>query len=141
MMSKRHCLAVLSVLLSGALMSSLGGQAKAGGTCWDECYGGQKPPVVYKTYKKRIQVEQGVYEVVRKPSLYGWTLPYSGDIKGSGYGAAYGERSRRVLLKPYRNIAIYNRARHVYTTERVAIQPESYGEWTWWKRLWVDLDR
>ena len=132
-MSTRHWIAVLSVLLAG----SLAGDAKAGGSCWDECYGGEKPPVVHKTYRKRIQVEQGVYEIARKPSVYGWTLPYSGDIKGSGYG----ERSRRVLLKPYRNVAIYNRARHVYTSERVAIQPEPYGEWTWWKRLRLNLEK
>lgn len=139
MIRTRKFLTALSVLLSGALLVPFAGEAKAGG-CWDDCYTGEKPPVVYRTYKKRIQVEQGVYEIVRKPALYGWTIPHSGDLKGTGHGAPYAEGSRRVLLKPYRNIAIYDRARHTYTTERVAIQPEPHGEWTWWNRFWTDLD-
>ena len=32
----------------------------------------EAPPVIHRTWKRRIQVEQGVYEIARKPSLYGW---------------------------------------------------------------------
>lgn len=132
-MSSRHFFVVLSALLSGVLVASFAGEAKAGG-----CYGGCAPdpdaPIIHKTYKKRIQVEQGVYEIVRKPSVYGWTVPVPADAKGASYGG--GEPSRRVLLKPYRNIAVYNRAQHVYTRERVAIQPEAEGEWSWWDHFW-----
>jgi hypothetical protein len=33
---------------------------------------------------------------------------------------------RRILLKPYKNISVYDRARHRYVIRRVAIQPEGY---------------
>ncbi|MEJ2118623.1 MAG: hypothetical protein P8Y67_08410 [Alphaproteobacteria bacterium] len=33
---------------------------------------------------------------------------------------------KRILLKPYKNISVYHRARHRYMTRRVAIQPEGY---------------
>ena len=137
-MSKRHFLATLSVLLSGALMGSFAGEAKAGGCWWtSSCETEAAPPVVHRTFKKRIQVEQGVYEVVRTPSVYGWTVPVPPDAKGASF-AEDGGVSRRVLLKPYRNIAVYDRAKHVYTTERVTIQPEPEGgEWSWWDRLWL----
>jgi hypothetical protein len=135
-MSTRRFLGVLSILLGGALTCSFGGEAKAGGCWWSGCDSEPTSPVVHRTFKKRIQVEQGVYEITREPSLYGWTVPVPADAKGASW--AEGENvSRRVLLKPYKNIAIYHRAKHVYTTERVAIEPEPYGEWTWWDRLWL----
>jgi hypothetical protein len=138
LMSTRRFLNALSVLVGGALICSSAGQVQAGG-CWSAgCGTEEKPPIVYKTFKKRTQVEQGVYEIVRQPSLYGWTVPaYGADAKGAGYtGYAVEGGSRRVLLKPYKNIAIYHRARHVHSTERVAIQPEPYGgEWSWWDHI------
>jgi hypothetical protein len=135
-MSTRHVLGVMSVLLGGALTGSFAGEANAGGCWWSGCDAETKPPIVHRTFKKRIQVEQGVYEIARTPSLYGWTVPVGSDAKGASWGG-YSEGSRRVLLKPYRNYSIYHRAKHVYTTERVAIQPEPDGEWTWWDRLWL----
>lgn len=134
-MNARHFLGVLSVLLGGALTFSFASAANAGGCEWGGCEQATHAPVVHKTFKKRIQVEQGVYEIARRPSLYGWTVPVAGDAKGAGW--AGDEGSRRVLLKPYRNVAIYHPAKHIKETERVAIQPEpSGGEWTWWDRLW-----
>ena len=135
-MSVRHFLGVMSVLLGGALACSFAGDAKAGGCGWSGCDSEVAPRIVHRTFKRRIQVEQGVYEVVRTPSLYGWTVPVPADAKGA-YWAGDDTVSRRVLLKPYRNISVYHRARHVYTSERVAIQPEPYGEWTWWDRIWL----
>jgi hypothetical protein len=135
-------------------------------------------------WRKRIQVEQGVYEIARKPSLYGWArskvrLPREWHeipavyktvtvtqrtrthyvwekrlvngrdvmckVKVPGehvtvekqvlvsparrvaVGAPqYAYSERRVLIRPYKNIAIYHPAKHIYTTERVSIQPEGY---------------
>lgn len=38
---------------------------------------------------------------------------------------------KRILLKQYKNIAIYDRARHEYSTDRVVIQPEGHV----WRRV------
>jgi hypothetical protein len=127
MMSTGRFLTVLSALVGGALIALGAAPAKAGGDCWD-CYA-EQPPVIYKTYKKRIQVEPGVYEVVRTPSVYGWAVPIDPKTK-----QPIGE-GRRVLLKPYKNISVYSRAQHIHTRERVAIQPEPIGERYWWDRL------
>jgi hypothetical protein len=183
-MSSRKFLAALSILTSVLLGVSFAGPAQAGGRCEGDCYVKEAPPVIHRTWKRRIQVEQGVYEIARKPSLYGWVrkkvalgrewheIPavyktvrvsertrtrYVWEkrlVKGRevmckvkvpgerivtektvlvsparrvAVGApAYAYVERRVLLRPYKNIAIYHPARHVYTTERVAIQPEGY---------------
>jgi hypothetical protein len=37
----------------------------------------------------------------------------------------YGYEQKRILLRSYKNIAVYHRARTKYVNERVAIQPES----------------
>ncbi len=136
-MRTRHFLSALSVLLGGALIGSFAGEAQAGG-CWDGCVTNEpNPPIIHRTFKHRIQVEQGVYEIAREPALYGWVVPGDPTAKGAAYAddGRYGTPGRRVLIKPYRNIAIYHRAKHIYPTERVAIQPEPYGTGDWWDRL------
>jgi hypothetical protein len=138
-MSTRNFLAVLSVLLNGALICSFAQDANAGGCWWHDrdCYTLEQGPLIHRTFKRRIQVVQGVYEVARKPALYGWTVPADATAKGASYSDGYGDVSRRVLLRPYRNIAIYHRAKNVYVTERVAIQPEAVGEWSLWDDIWL----
>jgi hypothetical protein len=141
-MSTRRFLAALSVLAGGALITIFAGEAKAA-DCLDRCLGGTvteaQPPIVHRTFKQRIEVKQGVYEISRQPALYGWVVPGDPTAKGASYAgwdhpSAYGE-GRRVLLRPYRNIVTYDRAKHIYPKERLAIQPEGYGEGRWWDRL------
>lgn len=38
----------------------------------------------------------------------------------------YAYEQERILIRPYKNIAIYHRAQHRYLRERVTIQPESF---------------
>jgi len=183
-MSSRQFLAVAAVLTGAVLGVSLAEPAQAGGYCGGDCYVKDTPPVIHRAWKRRIQVEQGVYEVVREPALYGWTrqkvalerewhetpavyktvrvtertrtryvwekrLVKGRDVmckvkvpgerivtekqvlvspaRHVAVGTpAYGYVERRVLIRPYQNITHYHPARHVYTTERVAIQPEGY---------------
>jgi hypothetical protein len=140
-MSTRRLSAVLTVLAGGALITMVAGEAKAGG-CLDSCVTGvteAPPPIVHRTFRQRIEVKQGVYEISREPALYGWVVPGDPTAKGASYAgwdhpSAYGE-GRRVLLKPYKNVITYDRAKHIYPKERVAIQPEAYGERDWWDRL------
>jgi hypothetical protein len=184
-MSSRHLLVVLAALTSTALGLFFAAPVQAGGgRCVGDCYVQDTPPVIHRNWKRRIQVEQGVYEIAREPSVYGWVrskvavarewheipavyktvrvtertrtryvwekrlirgrevmckIKVPGErivsekrvlvspARRIAVGApAYAYSERRVLLKPYKNIAIYHPARHVYTTERVAIQPEGY---------------
>jgi hypothetical protein len=182
-MGSRHFLAAMSVL-GGMLLVASAPPVRAGGDCVGDCYVKEPAPVIYRNFKRRIQLERGVYEVAREPGLYGWTrkrIPLAREwreipavyktvrvtgrtptryvwekrlIRGRevmckvkvpgerfvtekqvlvsparriAIGApTYAYSERRILLRPYRNIAVYHRARHVYATERVAIQPEGY---------------
>lgn len=179
-------LTLFVVAFGAALAATAFEQAAAGEPgCLGDCYVKAPPPLIHRTFKRRIQVEPGVYEIAREPSRYGFVrekvllkdaewretpavyktvtvkqrVPSRNIwekrlIKGKEVmckvrvpgktvlvekevmvapprrvavsAPAYGYVERRVLLRPYKNIAIYHRARHIYTTERVAIQPEGY---------------
>ncbi|MBI4724413.1 MAG: hypothetical protein HY765_05375 [Rhodomicrobium sp.] len=82
-----------------------------------ECY--VKAPLrpVHRTYIQRDVVEPGVYEVNRAPSVYGWTS--NGDVP------------RRILLRPYKNIARFQRPYIAWQREHLTIQPEGYR----WRRI------
>lgn len=187
----RRSLTIAGFLTSLAL-TVLGADASSAAEpgCAGNCYVQDKPPLVHRTFNRRIQVEQGVYEIAREPSLYGWAryrvkrpvtwretlavyktvevakrIPsrYIWEkrlVKGREVMckvrvpgktvmvekqvlvsparriAAYDYVDRRVLLKPYKNIAIYHRAKHVHLTQRVAVQPEGY---VWRKARKSDL--
>ena len=157
----------------GALVLATTGTASAKGACKSECYEAVAPKAIHKTYKYRITTQQGVYEIDREPSLYGWTKRPAYEWRDAVYRTAtvarklpartswemrlVGDRyvkckvrltaevveeerqilvspagyvktgeyvEKRILLKPYKNIAIYHRANHQYENERVTIQPE-----------------
>jgi hypothetical protein len=75
-----------------------------------ECYVQAPPRPVYRSYIRRDVVEPGVYDVARKPSLYGWVhQPYV---------------HRRILLRPYKNIAHFQRPYIAFSREHLQIQPE-----------------
>jgi hypothetical protein len=65
------------------------------------------PRPVHRTYIRRDVAEPGVYEVQRRPSVYGWT-----------------EDGRRILLRPYKNGAHFQRPYIAWYRERLTIQPE-----------------
>ena len=127
-MSKPGLVMALSALLGGAVLGFPQGEARAGEFC-AECAVSQRPPVIRRTFVRRIQQEQGVYEIVRTPSVYGWVV-------SSNTPHGYTSVGRRVLLKPYQNINVYHRPRELYVTERVTIEPEGIGPSSWWDRLW-----
>jgi hypothetical protein len=103
------------------------------GPCYEEAVPG---PAYHRTLTRRVEIEKGAYEIAREPSLYGWVVErvpeYGGggpvSYKDSGDDAAptyREEKKRRILIRPYKNVAIYHRARHEYVKERVVIEPES----------------
>jgi len=65
------------------------------------------PRPVHRTYIRRDVVEPGVYEVQRRPSVYGWTPD-----------------GRRILLRPYKNVTHFQRPYIAWYREHLTIQPE-----------------
>ena len=97
--------AILGVL---ALDCSFAGQSAA------QCVEAAPPRTVHRTYTRRDVQEPGVYEVGRTPSYYGWVRDANGE-------------PRRVLLKPYKNCAHFQRPYISWYREHLSILPEVYG--------------
>ena len=97
---------------------------------------------VYKTIKVRRHVKSrvrwekrwvdGKYIMckVRVPGETVWTtkrvLVSHGHRSRLRSAPVYNYAQKRILLRPYKNIAIYHRARRHYVRERIAIQPEGF---------------
>ena len=104
------------------------------GTEWRET------PAVYKTVRVRHRMRSHViWEKrwvggkqimckVRVPAKTVWddkrVLVSGGTVAGPG-APVYEYVQKRILLRPYKNIAVYHRARHEYVRERMVIQPEA----------------
>ncbi len=74
------------------------------------CASAAPPRTVHRTYIRRDVVEPGVYEVRRSPAAYGWV------VKGG--------EPRRILLRPYKNIAHFERPYISWYHEHLTILPE-----------------
>jgi hypothetical protein len=113
----RKSAGVLTTAILGflAMDCTLAGQSFA--DCW------VKVPLrpIHRTYIHRDVVEPGVYEIERRPSLYGWTR----------YRTADGYAYRRVLIHPYKNAAHFQRPYIAWPREHVTIQPEGFR----WRRI------
>lgn len=86
------------------------------------------PRVVYRDVRRRVVYRPGLYALGRRPGLYGWrkvrvVLP-SGRVVW---------RRKRVLIRPYRNLNKYYRARYRWVRERqrvvVAAPPRPQAAW------------
>lgn len=74
-MNLRRSLTIAGVLTGAAFLALGTGVSRAAepAACIGNCYVQDKPPLIHRTFNRRIQIEQGVYEIAREPSLYGWT--------------------------------------------------------------------
>lgn len=142
MVRKQGYAAWATVLAIGAVLGVLAspGRALAWGDWGDSheerpCYVKVKPKIVYRTFRRRILIQEGAYETVYKQPRYGevvWSNKFgTGDRQVEGAVADDPASDNRVLLRPYRNISTYHPARYRWITERVAIQPEGYV----WRRV------
>jgi hypothetical protein len=102
----------------------------------------EETPARYKTVKVRKYVKSHVTwekrwvdgkHIMCKVRIPGKTVWATKRILVSGArrtklrsNPTYGYVQKRILLRPYKNIAVYHRARHKYAREHVVIQPESY---------------
>lgn len=132
-------------LLAAATAFGLSSQAVLadGFDCDGPCYEKDlRAAPIHRTWKRRIEIERGAYEVDREPSLYGWVtkkvMVSSPRSMKDEWEPTYRYVRKRVLLRPYKNIAIYHKARHKYVRERVVIQPESSGWVPERRRSWKD---
>jgi hypothetical protein len=148
--------------------------------CKVTCYEAVAPKPIHKKLKYRTTTRQGVYEIAREPSQYGWVkkpvyarrdavyrietvrvkLParyvwkrrwVNGRyvkckirkpacvvvrerrvlVSPAGYVRTGAYTRKRILLKPYKNLVIYHKARHHYVHRRVTIWPEGVR----WRRI------
>ena len=63
------------IIASAAMFSAFLpiGVSLAGETgCTGQCYEEAPAPPIHRTFKRRITIEPGVYEIAREPALYGW---------------------------------------------------------------------
>lgn len=78
------------------------------------CAPAAPPRTVHRNYIRRDVVEPGVYEVHRTPAEYGWVVSGGGE-------------PRRILLRPYKNIAHFQRPYIAWYREHLTIIPEFFG--------------
>lgn len=186
-MFRQHRLKFLAASI-GLFALAMTGTAEAGrrGCPADvaECYEQVPVPVIHKTYHYRLQEERGLYEIARRPSLYGWATQRAWEHRDAVYKTvtvrqklrsriAWEKRwvdgryvmckvrvpgeiverekrvlvsparmvrtsayeGRRILLRPYRNVSVYHRARYRHVSERLTIQPEAYT----WQRAYLPV--
>lgn len=98
--------------------------------CRGECEAETLPHPIKRTFIRREEIELGRYEVVRKPALYGWIKKKVVVYDRHGSKPEYRTVKKRVLLRQYKNIAIYHRGRYEHVKERVEIYPEA-TDWSY----------
>ncbi|MFZ1109452.1 MAG: hypothetical protein WAN43_14065 [Rhodomicrobium sp.] len=124
----RQCARAFSVAIVGFL--ALAGAAVE--TARAECSVQAPLRPVHRTYIRRDVVEPGVYEVTRSPSVYGWAHATVEKRVRVRRGRRWVERTlssvglahRRILLRPYKNYAHFQRPAIALSREHVAVQPE-----------------
>lgn len=115
----------LAAIAVGALYSA---PAMAGDSyCWRGCEAETWSKPIRKTFTRRVEIEPGLYEIEREPAQYGWikkkvvtSSTYKGDYE-------YEVVKKRILLRQYKNIAVYHRGRYKLVREKVEIYPEKTG--------------
>jgi hypothetical protein len=122
----RLAAALVAIVVSGALYAA---PAQAGDFfhCWRGCEAETWSEPIRKTIIRRIEVEPKLYEIEREPAQYGWIkrkVIVSGNYKDD---FEYKVVKKRILLKQYRNIAVYHRGEYRLVRERVEIYPEKTG--------------
>lgn len=183
--------------LSFAMMGILSLDCVFAASASAECFVQEPLRPVHRSFIRRDVVEPGVYEVARRPSVYGWAdqaVEEPGEVvwhvepatyrtvevrvrRAGGWtwqkqtvhgkealcrvrlpssyvtvekrilisrGHRWAERKpssigyvhRRILLRPYKNIAHFQRPYIAFSRERLAIQPEGYR----WRRTHAGPD-
>ncbi|MGO9483072.1 MAG: hypothetical protein ACLPX9_00605 [Rhodomicrobium sp.] len=77
-----------------------------------QCASSAPPRPVHRTYIRRDVQEPGVYAVTRTPAQYGWVT-----VNGE---------PRRILLRPYKNIAHFQPPYISWYREHLTILPEIF---------------
>jgi len=98
--------------------------------CNGPCYDVPSTQPIHRTFKRQVTIAPGVYEIERRPSLYGWVKHKIRHRDGS-----YSYVKERILLRPYKNIAVYHKADQRYYNERVTIYPERES-WSHFRGSW-----
>ncbi len=86
------------------------------------------PRVEHRTVRRHIVERPGVYQIKRRPGLYGWKK-----VRVRTPSGRVVVRKKRVLLRPYKNVAEYHEPRERWGHERQRITsaapPRPRGAW------------
>ncbi len=74
------------------------------------------PRVHHRTVRKRIVERPGIYRIERRPGVYGWRK-----VKVRTRSGHVVWRKKRVLLKPYENVARYHKPKQRWVRQRQRI--------------------
>lgn len=80
------------------------------------CAEPRHPRVHHRTVRKRIVERPGIYQIERRPGVYGWRK-----VKVRTRSGHVVWRKKRVLLKPYENVARYHKPKQRWVRERQRI--------------------
>lgn len=118
----------LAVLMLG--VSAQGQPAQALGDLFRRgpCYPPHPPEVRHRTIREHVVKRPGVYVIKRRPGLYGYQKVPVRTPRGHVVW-----RQRRVLLRPYENVARYHKPRHHWAHKQQRIiavaPPRPSGAW------------
>lgn len=92
------------------------------------CAQPHEPRVRYRRVLKHVVKRPGIYEIKRRPGLYGWRK-----VRVRTRSGHVVWRKKRVLLRPYENVAKYHepKDRWVYKRQRIieGAPPRPRGAW------------
>jgi len=80
------------------------------------CTEPRHPRVHHRTVRKRIVERPGIYRIERRPGVYGWRK-----VKVRTRSGHVVWRKKRILLKPYENVARYHKPKLRWVRKRQRI--------------------
>lgn len=129
-MKRTSLLFLAGVLGTGFLITGFSQPAEAFGS-WSSregaCSQPHEPRVRHRTVRRHVVERPGIYVIKRKPGLYGWRK-----VKVRTPSGRVVWRKKRVLLRPYKNIAEYHKPKQRWVRERqriVEAPPRPRGAW------------
>ncbi len=118
--------ATAGLAAAGAAPFAATAQAGDYGCRW-KCYTEISPHPIKRTIVSRVEIQRGLYAIEREPSHYGWVKRRVKYVDPHTGKRSYRTVKKRILLKPYKNIAVHSPGEYRYVREKVKIYPELAG--------------
>lgn len=127
-------LSLVVILGVAGLFAGLAGNAQPAHAFGDwlrgngSCEKPHEPRVRHRVVRKHVVERPGIYEIKRRPGLYGWRK-----VRVKTRSGRVVWRKKRVLLRPYENVVKYRKPKERWVTKRQRIvegaPPRPRGAW------------